>query len=733
MKLIIAEKPSLARSVAKVIGVVKEHKDKGYLECKDGFCVTWVFGHIIELVKPEVYNPQNKLFRMDNLPIIPDNWQYQAKPSSKAQYNNIKELLKSATMVINCGDPDREGQLLIDELLIHWNNKKPVKRLLILDPKDAGIRKSLANMEDNSKYYSWYQAGLLRTQADWLIGYNFTPAFTILGKKLGIDGVISMGRVQTPTLKLIYDREMAVRNYKPLSFYNLYATFKTANNQQFSAKLDFTGLSLQLDSEERLLDDKQFHVIISAIANKQGTISKYEVKDCETSQPLPFELSELQAIANAKLGLGADEVLKVAQSLYEKQLTTYPRSACAYLPESLHADAQNILNALASIYPSEASMADSTIKSRAFNDKQLGGESHFAIIPTGETKILTSLSTPEQAVYRIIAMQYIAQFYPPVKYQQTTGIVSCANYNFSFSGKVIKDLGWKQLFNKAEDVDTEAEDANNNDNQALPPLTLRQSVSHNGNEVKKSTTTKPKPYTEGTLIKAMANIHNELDSIVQSYYPDKETASKVVGRYKVVLKETAGLGTVATRAATIDKLKEREYVIVVKKKITMTEKGIAVMQLLTKDDNLLNYSVLTSPLTTAMYEQQLDEVLNHKLTAEKFTQIVHSMIHEKITSLKSVNSTIADSKPQAKLTGKKCPECGSDIVERVGKFGPFETCSNYPKCKWTPPKAERPKAEASGKKCEKCGSDMVKRKSKDGTSEFLACSGFPKCKNIQSI
>ena len=275
-KLIIAEKPSLARAVAKVIGVVKEHKAEGYLECADGYCITWVFGHIVENAKPEHYDIKNKYFRMDNLPIIPSIWELLPKSSSKTQYDNIKKLLKRATLVINCGDPDREGQLLVDELLIHFNCKLPAKRLLILDPKDAAIKKAVANMEDNSKYFNWYLAGLLRSQSDWLIGFNFSPAFTLLGQRLEIikDGVISIGRVQTPTLKLIYDRSLSIDNYKPLSFYNLQATFNTLDSKSFTAKLDFSGLNLTLDADGRLLDKKPLENIQSAINGKAGTVVK---------------------------------------------------------------------------------------------------------------------------------------------------------------------------------------------------------------------------------------------------------------------------------------------------------------------------------------------------------------------------------------------------------------------------------------------------------------------------
>ena len=781
MKLIIAEKPSLARTVAKVIGIVKEHKAEGYIECANGYYMTWVFGHIVENAAPADYDIKYKSFNMANLPIIPTTWKLLAKESSKTQYNNIKKLLKSATTVINCGDPDREGQLLVDELLIHFGCKLPVLRLLILDPKDAAIKKAVANMEDNTKYFSWYQAGLLRSQADWLIGMNFTPAFSILGYHLGIinKGVISMGRVQTPTLKLIYDRALSIENYKPLSFYNLQATFNTKDNKSFSAKLDFNGLNFALDAEGRLLDKKLLDSIKTAINGKTGTIAKYEVKDCETGQPSLFKLSDLQALANSKLGLSADDTLKIAQSLYEKQLTTYPRTGCSYLPESLHADAGYILKQLAPLYGNEIARSDASIKSRAFNDKQLGGESHFAIIPTGDTKALVSLKPEELKLYKLIAMQYIAQFYPPMTYQQTTGTVTCQNYNFNFSGKVTKSLGWKALFSSAEDNQDE-DKSNDEDAQVLPPLNLNESVTHTSDEIKKSTTTKPKFYTEGTLIKAMANIHSELANIVDTYYPDKQQANEMVEKYKKVLKDTAGLGTEATRSNTIAKLKEREYIVLDKKNIAITEKGKAVMALLTNDQNLIEFSMLTSPLTTAIYEQQLEQVLNGQFTAKQFNTNLHNLITDK---LKIVSNILAQSTPvnptktAATSTGEKCPECQSDIVERDGKFGKYQSCSNYPKCTWKPakktepstakptgnkcpqckhdlvmkagkfgdfeacgnypsckyitPKAEKPPAEKSGDKCPKCNNDMLKKKSKDGTKTFLGCAGFPECNHVE--
>lgn len=729
MKLIIAEKPSLARSVAKVLGVVKNHsKSSGYIECKDDYVVTWVFGHILELVEPDVYDPSYKSWKIADLPIRPGVWKLEVKKDSKDQFKNIKELLKTATVVINCGDPDREGQLLIDELLIHLKVKKPTKRLLILDPKDAAIRKAIENMEDNSKYFSWYQAGLLRSQADWLIGMNFTRAFTLLHQYTGGEGVISSGRVQTPTLKLIYDRGLAISNFKPLNYYNLMATFCSQADKEFMAKLDFNGLKLNLDADGRLIDSQALVDISTKINKKTGVISKYEVKACETPPPLTFKLSELQSIANAKLGYSADETLSLAQSLYEKQLTTYPRSACSFLPESLHADATNILASLSTVFTNgELLKATPSIKSRAFNDKELGGESHFAITPTGDVRNMELVNDEEFALYKLIALQYLAQFYPNIKYEQTTGTVAIEGYNFNFSGRVTHSLGWKTLFSNDKDNSNDELAEVNDDEQTLPPLALNEIATHRSNDVKCTTTKKPKPYTEGNLIKVMANIHNELENIIKSYYADPVKVKEMVERYKKVLKDTAGLGTEATRSNIIKTLKTRGFIELNRKNIQITDKGKSFMQLLTSPQNIMNFSMLTSPLTTAIYEQQLDGVLNNRFTAEEFYANLDKLLNDKISSIKTIINAATPAKSQAKTTGEKCPECGSDIVERQGKFGMFEACSNYPKCEWIDKNSKtiNPALIKTGEKCPKCAAEVVERDGKFG--RFKACSNYPKC------
>jgi DNA topoisomerase-3 len=428
-------------------------------------------------------------------------------------------------------------------------------------------------------------------------------------------------------------------------------------------------------------------------------------------------------------------------------LITYPRSACAYLPESLHVDAIKIVptlipNLIDSVQM-DSSLVDTNIKSKAFDDKKLDGESHFAIIPTGVTVGINNLERKEFELFNLISLQYLAQFLPNLKFEQTTGAVICSGYSFKFSGKVINSLGWKELFIKNNLLMGHKDEDNSEDDkdiQKLPQLSLGQNVNYSSHNLQKSTTTKPKPYTEGSLIKTMANIHNSLDEILQGYYSDITEAKKIADRYKKTLKETAGLGTEATRASIIKVLKTRAYVVNKGKNLEITDKGISFMQLVKGKapvnlDGAGYLNPLTSPLTTAIYEEKLDDILNHKVEASVvYADTINVLLGITLDDVKhQYNELPAPAKKQQSgtTTGDKCPECGSDIIERDGQYGKWRSCSSYPKCKWKPPQAEKPKAELAGKKCDKCGKEMVKRKSKDGTKEFLACSGYPECKNVE--
>lgn len=767
-KLIIAEKPSLARNVGAAIGVIKAHnlgEGNGYLECKDGYFVTWLIGHVLEPAEPEAYNAIFKNRGITHLPISPETWILVEKKETKKQFKVVKDLIQKAELIINCGDPDREGQLLMDELFIYLNIKnKPIKRLLILDPKPSAIQAALSNMEDNSKYESWYQAGLLRQQADWLIGMNFSRAFSALNLVITNQSEsFPAGRVQTPTLMLTYHRDMAVENFKAVNFYNLFTTFNTTDNEKFAAKLDLTSVdSITLDNGY-LVDDKPLKTIIDEIKTKNGVVVSYENKDSVTHPPLPFKLSTIQKEANRQLGISVAQITKAIQVLYEKQLITYPGTDCEYLPESFHQDAPNILNALSNLFANEVKGADAAIKSKSFSDKDLDGNPHFGIIPTGELKGLSDIDSHSQAIYKIIAIQYIAQFYKTLNHNNVSVLVSVYKYNFKCSSKFITQLGWKALFKATDEVE-ESEV-----NQKIPKLSVNQQVRISNNEIKSSKTQKPKYHTEGTLIDAMVNIHASIENIVRLYETDDAKVKEMVNQYKKVLKETSGLGTGRTRDRILAALKSHDYLTVKGKNIITTDKGRRFARFLMDGEHLHTFSMVSSPLTTAIYEQQLDGVYKKTYSAQQFKTDLENAIKEKIAFIKSLYTKFISSsniekcpncdvgiliektgahgkfkacnnypecnyiakkeKSPQTTTDEKCPECKSDVVKRDGKFGPFKACSNYPTCNWKPPKTSttaKPAPTKTGEKCPECGFDVVERAGKFG--KFKSCGSYPKCK-----
>lgn len=767
-KLIIAEKPSLARNVGAAIGVIKAHnlgEGNGYLECKDGYFVTWLIGHVLEPAEPEAYNAIFKNRGINHLPISPETWILVEKKETKKQFKVVKDLIQKAELIINCGDPDREGQLLMDELFIYLNIKnKPIKRLLILDPKPSAIQAALSNMEDNSNYDSWYQAGLLRQQADWLIGMNFSRAFSALNLVMTNQSEsLPAGRVQTPTLMLTYHRDMAVENFKAVNFYNLFTTFNTADNEKFAAKLDLTSVdSIMLDNGY-LVDDKPLKKIIDEIKTKNGVVVSYENKDSVTHPPLPFKLSTIQKEANRQLGISVAQITKAIQVLYEKQLITYPGTDCEYLPESFHQDAPNILNALSNLFANEIKGADAAIKSKSFSDKDLDGNPHFGIIPTGELKGLSDTDSHSQAIYKIIAIQYIAQFYKTLNHNNVSVLVSVYKYNFKCSSKFITQLGWKALFKATDEVEESEE------NQKIPKLSVNQQIRISNNEIKSSKTQKPKYHTEGTLIDAMVNIHASIENIVRLYETDDAKVKEMVNQYKKVLKETSGLGTGRTRDRILAALKSHDYLTVKGKNIITTDKGRRFARFLMDGEHLHTFSMVSSPLTTAIYEQQLDGVYKKTYSAQQFKTDLDNAIKEKIAFIKSLYTKFISSsniekcpncdvgiliektgaygkfkacnnypgckyiakkeKPPQTTTGAKCPQCKTgDMVIKPGKFGEMKACNQYPKCKYIEqkPKAEAKPLEVTGKKCPKCGFDIVKRQGKFG--EFESCINYSKCK-----
>ncbi len=638
MRVFIAEKPSLARAIATGLPV-KGQNDDGYIECGNDI-VTWCFGHLLELCYPEEYKPEYKMWRAEHLPIIPEEWKYKARTQAAKQLKVIGKLLKKADSVVNAGDPDREGQLLVDEVLEHFSYKGTVERIWLASLDDKSVAKALASLSDNKKHAPLCDSAKARSYADWLVGLNATRAMTIMGRKSGYGEVLSVGRVQTPTLALVVQRDTDIKNFTPIDYFTLKAELEhTAGH--FSATFVPAENQEGLDADGRLVNKKIATSIAKAVKGKKGSITAVHTEKKQQQPPLPHCLSSLQKSASAKLNMSAKDVLDTAQSLYEKKLTTYPRSDCRYLPEEQFDAAKDILAKLANIesVAQVAGKATPTLQSAVWNTKKV--TAHHAIIPTGE--IPQGLSKTETALYAMIAHAYCLQFYVPFQYESQKITLTIEDYVWEAKGRNILERGW---------TSATQDDDNTADGEALPSVAQDDNVLCLDADCQAKKTTPPSRFTEGTLIEAMANIHR----FVQD------------GEAKSVLKENEGIGTEATRAGILETLKSRGFVKAQKKALVATDLGHQVISMCPH--------ALKDPITTAQWESKLSAIAQGELTFTAFMQEQKTFLPNLIKSI--LSATVKAAHP--------CPKCGQALIRRKNKKGEFFWgCSVYPTCKQTYP------------------------------------------------
>ena len=461
-RLFIAEKPSVGKAIAEALG--KSKSDKGYCETKSGDIVTWCFGHLMELATPDVYLPDDvpttkngsKVWREQDLPIVPERWKIQVKADCKAQFNVIKKLAQKSniTTIVNCGDPDREGQLLVDEILSFIGNKKPVLRYWASAVDSVSVKRALSSLESNEKYAGMRNAALGRSHADWLIGMNATRAFTLASRRSGKGSLLSVGRVQTPTLNLVATRDHEISNFKPQTYYVFKGNFK-AENKTFTATLQYGESQKGLDSEGRLIDLNVARLLQQKLANaKTAKVIEFETKKKDKNAPLVYSLASIQAEANAKYGYSAEQILNICQALYEKyKLTTYPRSDCEYLPTVQQQDAAKVLKSLYSFHTelkSIISKADPSIKSKVWNDSKI--TAHHGIIPTQQVGNLSELKDDERKVYMLIVKRYLSQFFPSAKLLATTIKMDVSGEVFACKGSVVVESGYLAVYGGEDDI-----------------------------------------------------------------------------------------------------------------------------------------------------------------------------------------------------------------------------------------------------------------------------------------
>ncbi|MFM5333808.1 DNA topoisomerase III [Aeromonas veronii] len=593
MRLFIAEKPTLGRAIADALP--KPHKKgDGFIETAQGDVVTWCIGHLLEQAEPDAYDATFKQWRMEHLPIIPAQWQLVAKPKTKTQLTVIKRLIKQADCVVNAGDPDREGQLLVDEVIdfLGYPKTKPVQRCLISDLNPPAVRRALEKLRDNKEFVPLAVSALARSRADWLYGINMTRAYTLLGRKAGCSELLSVGRVQTPLLGLVVRRDLEIEAFVPKPFYEVLAHLLTDGNERFTAKwLPSEACLPWQDEEGRVLNRALADKVVSRINGQPAQVESVEEQARKQAAPLPYNLSSLQIDAAKRFGMDAKRVLDICQSLYERhKLITYPRSDSRYLPTDHFKRAEQVRGAIAATAPAPAlakavSEADGKIRSKAWNDSKV--DAHHAIIPTEKQGNPGMLGADEAKLYGLIARQYLLQFYPPFEYNDSKVLLRIAGGLFQAKARRILKAGWKALLGVEEDDDEEKAGT-------LPALKEGEQLLCERGELHEKMTQPPKSFTDATLLAAMTGIAR--------YVQDPEI--------RKTLRDTDGLGTEATRAGIIDLLFKRRFLVRQGKSIKATPTGRALVQALP--------ATATTPDMTALWEQSLGQIAERHGSYQQF-------------------------------------------------------------------------------------------------------------------
>ena len=666
--------------------------------------VTWAIGHLFEQAAPEDYDPKYKSWNYGDLPIIPSQWKIQITNGKSKQAAVIKNLLKTCSEVVNAGDPGREGQLIVDEILEYFNNKKPVYRLLLNSLDAPSIKKALANLQPNSQFQNLYEAALGRQRADWTVGMNLTRAYTILGRQKGYQGVLSVGRVQTPTLAIVVRREEEIENFVPQKYFNIHCQIgstppfraKYVPPKQYTSDPPTSPKPAWLDEMFRVCDETQAKKIVADVApGTPAKVTGYSNVPAVEQPPLPFKLSGVQSKMNAKSGVGVQEVLEGCQSLYEKGYASYPRTDCVYLPTTQLPEAPGVLQSIAKAMPQLAALtaqADTSLISPAWNDSKLG--EHHAIIPTATSPDMSTLSPLERDIYEAICKRYLAQFLPPCEVDKATIEIEAGGHEWIARGRVIRVPGWRVVYGAEPDDDEDEKDGKEEDSEdgTLPVLKVGDVHPVASASSTEKTTTPPPRYTEGTLIKAMEHIHRLVSDPAE----------------KKMLKMVEGIGRAATRANIIGTLIKRGFVEVKKKQLHPSPTARVLVKAVDKD--------LSDPGLTARWEQVLDGVAAGKITLQAFQQKQEQWVKQLVNNASSVVL------PQA------APAAAG------ASSGPSKSYSKSTSGAGAKKSGGGKSAGATGKACPKCGKAMAERTVKNGPkagTKFLGCTGFPACNHSE--
>lgn len=618
MRLYLCEKPSQAKDIAAVLGA-RRRGDGCWLGTD--VTVTWCIGHLLETAPPDAYDARYKRWVLADLPIIPDKWKMTVKPRTASQYKAVKRLLGEASELIIATDADREGEMIARELVEHCRYRGPIRRLWLSALDEASIRKALAALKPGAETFSLYHSALGRSRADWLIGMNMSRLFTLLGRQSGYQGVLPVGRVQTPTLRLVVDRDRSIADFVPVPFWAIDVDL-LHNGTPFTAQ--WRAPPDACDDQDRCLNQALAQQAAAAISSAASArVIKLKTERMREVAPLPFDLGTLQEVCSKKLGLGAQETLDIAQALYETyKVITYPRSDCGYLPLSQHSEAPGILAALRQADPGLEALKgflEPQRKSRAWNDAKVSA--HHGIIPTAAAKNLERLTGKHRAVYTLIRARYLAQFLPNHEYDRTQADFDCAGEALRAVGKQIIEPGWKRALPEALAA---AKGREAPAPQTLPTLTQGVECAVADVKFKDLWTQPPKPYTEGDLIKAMKNVAKLVEDPL----------------LKQKLKDTTGIGTEATRASIIQGLLDRGYLVKNGKALAATPAAFSLIDAVPR--------AIADPGTTAIWEQALDMVQSGEMSLEEFVTKQAAWMSKQVTRCSSLSLTISGPPPAGK-------------------------------------------------------------------------------------
>ena len=631
MIVCVAEKPSVGAYIANVLGA-KQRKD-GYFE-GNGYQVTWTFGHLCALLDPQEYSDQWKAWSLSSLPMIPARFSIKVSGDEGVhkQFNVIKNLIAEADEVINCGDAGQEGELIQRWVYQQAGCKCPVKRLWVNSLTEEAIRDGFQQLKDQSEYQHLYEAGLMRAIGDWLLGMNATRAYTIrYAQGTGRNRqVLSVGRVQTPTLALVVKRQAEIENFKPRTYWELKTTYRdTLFNAQIPVEEDEYAIT-SAEQGQALVDSiKDLPLVINSVEKKKGL----------EFAPKLYDLTSLQVDCNKKYSYSAEQTLQLIQSLYEKRVTTYPRVDTTYLSDDIYPKVPGILAGIKDFYPQVTPLLGAKLpkSKKVFDNKKV--TDHHAIIPTGQRP--DNLTADEKKVYELVALHFIAVFYPECEVSNTTVLAKAGDIDFKVTGREVIQPGWRVVFDndrsQSELNDANGENGENGANdeasqndeaaKSLPAFVKGESGPHVP-VLKEKTTTPPKYYTEATLLRAM------------------ETAGKTVenDELREAMKEN-GIGRPSTRAAIIEKLYQRKYIVKQGKSLRATETGINLIHLIISP-------LLKSAELTGLWEKKLREIERGEYTAQQFLNELKNMTSDVIRDVKTNKA------------GMLCPVCRQGLIIR---------------------------------------------------------------------